>query len=376
MSPNAPSGLAAGSATSSSLTLTWTDNSSNETGFKIERSTSPSSGFTQIATVGANVTSYTSTGLSASTVYFYNVRAYNAVGDSAYANTASGQTLPGAVVPPNAPSGLATGSATSSSLTLTWTDNSSNETGFKIEYSASSMVPFTQIATVGPNVTTYVVTGLSASTVYRFRVRAYNTAGDSDYSNTASGSPTAGSQTVTLAAVASNCVSSFNLDPAVANTVTPNCYPTVGIWSMSNSGGDYSNTIAYASAVQFNTSSLSGKTIESATLNLEARSPPVGYYQRNFRIGAIASSWSASTLTWNKMKSFAYQPASWMSFSHPIFSGQDYPINLKAIVQNWANGTYSNYGIGFESVDYTMLWNWDSLDQYDFYIPTLTVTYH
>ena len=63
--------------TSNSARLTWSDNSNNETGFKIYR------GNTQIATVGANTTSYNLTGLSANTTYTYTVKAYNTTGTSA-----------------------------------------------------------------------------------------------------------------------------------------------------------------------------------------------------------------------------------------------------------------------------------------------------
>ena len=45
---------------------------------------------------------------------------------------------------------------------------------------------FAQIATVGANVKTYANTGLSSYTSYYYRVRAYNAAGNSAYSNTAS----------------------------------------------------------------------------------------------------------------------------------------------------------------------------------------------
>ncbi len=68
------------------ITITWTDNSNNEDGFKVERQNG-NSGWIQIATVGANVTTYTDTGLSLDTQYCYRVRAYNAAGgNSAYAS--------------------------------------------------------------------------------------------------------------------------------------------------------------------------------------------------------------------------------------------------------------------------------------------------
>lgn len=89
--PNAPTGLVVTAISKSQINLTWKDNSSNETGFKIERSTNGST-FTQIATVGTNATSYSNTGLTANTLYYYRVRAYNAAGNSAYSNTASTKT--------------------------------------------------------------------------------------------------------------------------------------------------------------------------------------------------------------------------------------------------------------------------------------------
>jgi fibronectin type III domain protein len=93
--PNAPSNLT-GSATSGTTTsISWTDNSDNETSFKIERCTSNNcTNFAQIDQVGANVTSDSDSGLTRNTWYRYRVRASNANGDSAYSNIVNIKTSP------------------------------------------------------------------------------------------------------------------------------------------------------------------------------------------------------------------------------------------------------------------------------------------
>lgn len=78
-------GLAVLSVHAAQLTVGWDDNSSNETGFKIERSVDGTT-FVEIATVGANVTSYIDYDLSPSTTYWYRVRAYNETTTSDYSN--------------------------------------------------------------------------------------------------------------------------------------------------------------------------------------------------------------------------------------------------------------------------------------------------
>jgi hypothetical protein len=94
--PPAPSGLAAQAVSDTEIDLHWTSNSTNETGFKVERATD--SGFTQdltlVAITPAGVTQYADTGLPASTTYYYRVRATNAGGDSGNSDPASAATLP------------------------------------------------------------------------------------------------------------------------------------------------------------------------------------------------------------------------------------------------------------------------------------------
>ncbi len=91
--PAAPSGLTATAVSRSRIDLAWTDNAFNEWGFRIERSRNATS-WHQIASVGRDVTAYSSTGLRRATTYYFRVLAYNGAANSAYSNTASATTLP------------------------------------------------------------------------------------------------------------------------------------------------------------------------------------------------------------------------------------------------------------------------------------------
>jgi hypothetical protein len=86
--PEVPSNIGAQHLADSEIVITWTDNSTNETGFKIERATQSSSGefitWAEIGTVDANTVTYTDTTGNRDTVYQYRVRAYNITGNSEY----------------------------------------------------------------------------------------------------------------------------------------------------------------------------------------------------------------------------------------------------------------------------------------------------
>ncbi|MDB6121455.1 MAG: Fibronectin type domain protein [Pedosphaera sp.] len=181
--PAAPSGLVATTISASQINLTWTDNSPDESNFVVARSTTAGGPYTDIATLAANATTYSNTGLAANTTYYYVVRAISANGVSPNSNQGSATTLQ---VAPAAPSGLAATAASSTQINLTWVDNSSIENNFIVARSSTSGGPYTDIATLGANVTANSDTGLSASTTYYYVVRASNAAGSSANSAQAS----------------------------------------------------------------------------------------------------------------------------------------------------------------------------------------------
>ena len=85
---DAPSNLIATAVGTKRIDLTWTDNSTTERGFKIERSTNGKS-YSRLATVGAGVTSFSNTGLRSGRTYYYRVRAYSGSTNTGYSNVAS-----------------------------------------------------------------------------------------------------------------------------------------------------------------------------------------------------------------------------------------------------------------------------------------------
>jgi titin len=127
--------------------------------------------------LNAGTTSYLDTAVVAGTTYSYRVIAANAAGYSPASNTGT-VLVPVAV--PLAPTALVGSAVSRSQINLSWRDNSTNETGFRIECSTNGST-WTQIGTVGSNVQTYSSTGLRTATTYYFRVQAFNNAGASAY---------------------------------------------------------------------------------------------------------------------------------------------------------------------------------------------------
>ena len=179
--PPTPSLLNSNPISNSQINISWTDNSTNEDGFKIERKTTSSGTYLEIAQVGANVNSYNNTGLSGGTQYCYRVRSYNGAGNSAYSNEACNTTLPDA---PSAPLNLVANTIQNPlSVELTWTDNSTNEDGFIIEKETATEV-FVVIDTANANANSYQDLSVTNLT-YNYRIKAYNITGSSVYSNVA-----------------------------------------------------------------------------------------------------------------------------------------------------------------------------------------------
>lgn len=180
--PNPPTNLTAVATSSTEITLSWSDNSTNEDGFQIQKSTDGGTTFAVLATTGVNTGatgSYTDTGLTPGTTLTYKVRAFNSVGSSDFTANASA-TTPTVL---NAPTNLAGAvSGTGTDIDLTWAYSGTAVTNFRVE-SSTDNTTFTQIAT--PATTSYTDVNPGAGTHF-YRVRAFKTGSPdafSSYSN-------------------------------------------------------------------------------------------------------------------------------------------------------------------------------------------------
>jgi fibronectin type 3 domain-containing protein len=180
--PAAPRELRAQLTDALRVKLTWND-VATETGYKIERRVDGTDAWTQIGTTGANVLTFVDEHVERGKAYVYRVRAFNDVGNSSYSNTAA-VVVPGEPATPAAPH-LEVGVVGPRAARLSWT-NVANETGYRIERRLDgSPDGYKEIRTVGADVTTITDDGLEAGKTYLYRVRAFNAAGNSAYSNTA-----------------------------------------------------------------------------------------------------------------------------------------------------------------------------------------------
>ena len=177
--PAAPTNFTVGSyiASTHRLPLSWTDVATNETGYYMEYS---QDGVTwkKSATMAANTTSRTATGLTPGQTYYFRLAAFNDYGYSDWVETSF--DVPAEI--PAAPTNLTFGAydSTKRELEMSWTDNSDDELGFKVQCSYDGTDWFT-VETVDANVTTRTATGLVEGRTYYFRVAAYNAYGVSDW---------------------------------------------------------------------------------------------------------------------------------------------------------------------------------------------------
>jgi len=169
--PNAPQDLEVNATTTTTVKLTWTDASDNESGFVIYQDGKA------VKCLNADTTSQVIDGLEEGHTYTFTVRARNEAGYSDESNEVTATTSISTVAP-HSPTGLEVTAKDKTCVRLKWVDNSDNESGFKIYDQDDNL-----IKTVSADRACTTISGLSKATEYTFKVVAFNSAGESAASN-------------------------------------------------------------------------------------------------------------------------------------------------------------------------------------------------
>ena len=176
--PPAPTNLAVTSLNATTYRLNWTDNSTDEMRFRIERTPAGQAAWAEIGTAAANAVTYTDTTAASGTNYQYRVLSDNGNGRSV-----SNVATPLSPLPAP-PSGLLITASSLTSAALHWTD-SSNETQYRIMRAPAASNTWSDLGTVDINVTTFTDNTVPDGNSYRYQVFAENASGLSVGSNIA-----------------------------------------------------------------------------------------------------------------------------------------------------------------------------------------------
>jgi len=202
--PPAPANLAANAA-NAQVSLSW-NASAGATSYHVKRGTTTGGPYTQISAPSTN--SFTDTGLTNGTTYYYVVSALNAAGESANSSQASA-TPTAPATPPATPTGLQA-TAGNAQVILGWTA-SAGATSYHVKRSTTTGGPYTQVA--APTAASDTDTGLTNGTTYYYVVSALNSAGESANSSEVSAKPAAATANVTV-----------TVNPAVTHAISPYIY--------------------------------------------------------------------------------------------------------------------------------------------------------
>lgn len=254
VTPPVISAISAGSITQTGATITWTTNENSDT--QVDYGTTASYG--NSTTLNSSlVTSHSATlsGLSAGTVYHYRVKSRDAAGNLAQSSDQTFNTTD--TTAPSAPGTPSLTVVSDTRIDLSWTASTDNVgvTGYKVERCSGSATctTYTQIAT--PSTNSYSDTGLTASTIYRYRVRATDAAGNNSSYSTATNATTQAPPDTTPPTISSVAISGVTTSGA---TIT---------WTTNESADtqvDYGLTASYGNSTTLNSSLV---TSHSATLS-------------------------------------------------------------------------------------------------------------
>jgi len=265
-----PTGVTAVVASSNSITVSWSAVTS-ATGYRIYRSTSSGGTFSEVGT--STTTSFTDTGLTAGTTYYYKVAAENSGGTGPQSNAVSALTRP------DIPDGVTATAVSSSSITVSWSAVT-GATGYRIYHSTSSSGTFSEAGT--STTISFTDTGLTASTAYYYKVAAYNSGGTGEQSSVVSAVTFIGTPTGVTAAVASsssitvswNAVASATGYRIYRSTSSGGTYIEVGT-STTTSFTDTGLTVGTTYYYKVSAENSDGRGEQSSVVSAQPLPPPI-----------------------------------------------------------------------------------------------------
>ena len=182
--PNMPSNLIVTPVSYFKAHLTWTDGSSDETGFEIYRKGPSDIDFVMVGLSAANTSSFDDTLLTGNTTYSYKIQAVNIYGGSGFNSAITTITTPAAPGIPSVPKDLILQTLSSKMIQISFTD-SSTQTGYEIQRSIGTPDNFRlfKLLSIKDSIVSLGDTSLYANTTYYYKVRALGISGNSAFTN-------------------------------------------------------------------------------------------------------------------------------------------------------------------------------------------------
>lgn len=163
------------------ITLEWFDVANDEDWFIIERS-SDNINFYELAKIKKNTNKLTDLAVEEGVIYYYRMKAGSILYGNGQYSKVIGPFILNYSVKPNAPTGLFLKQA-GTKVNISWRDDSDKEENYIIERSGDAGANYSVVATLGRNITKYVDENVSLGKSYKYRAKASNSVGSSNYSN-------------------------------------------------------------------------------------------------------------------------------------------------------------------------------------------------
>jgi fibronectin type 3 domain-containing protein len=328
--PDAPTGVTASAESSSSIKVSWSS-STGATGYKVYRSSSSSGTYSSVGDV--TTTSYTDTGLTANTTYYYKVSAHNSAGESAQSSSVSAKTSISISIPAT-PTGVSASAESSTSIKVSWS-SVTGATGYKVYRSSSSSGTYSKVGDA--TTTSYTDTGLTANTTYYYKVSATNSAGESAQSSAVSAKTSASiSIPATPTSVSASAESSSSITVSWSSVTGATGYK---VYRSASSSGTYSsvgnvtypsytdtgltaNTTYYYKVSAYNSA---GESAQSSAVSAKTPEAIITKPTRPSNVSASPESSSSIKVSWSPVTG---------ATSYKVYCRSDYFFGFE-----WVGGT-------------------------------------